>query len=178
MMQWVKRNHKEQLVAYLQSKKNDDVAFNTFRCLLLRFAQKHRFRERLDGRACIVNLVDALFGQHIEDASVLMLDNLDCHMLDEAHDKVAEKLFSVIEPLPANSTSRCQPLVVEIMGPLKSMLKTAWLMEDEERDVVILRLRKNSWRSIKVLSEMPLAASVTLGIWSLVGHKAAARAVV
>ncbi|ETV79547.1 hypothetical protein H257_06812 [Aphanomyces astaci] len=43
MMQLVKRNLKEWLVAYLQSKKNDAVAFNIFRSLLSQFAQRHRF---------------------------------------------------------------------------------------------------------------------------------------
>ncbi|ETV83949.1 hypothetical protein H257_03328 [Aphanomyces astaci] len=47
-----------------------------------------------------------------EDASVLMVDNLDCHVSEESHKKVAETLFSVVEPLPKNWTSQCQSLDV------------------------------------------------------------------
>ncbi|RHZ03113.1 hypothetical protein DYB37_013869 [Aphanomyces astaci] len=69
---------------------------------------------------------------HLIDASVLLVDNLECHVSEKAHDKMAESLFCVIEPLPKTSTSRCQPLDVGVMGPLKAMLKSAWLMEDDE----------------------------------------------
>ncbi|RHZ30633.1 hypothetical protein DYB37_008754 [Aphanomyces astaci] len=144
MMQLVKRNLKEWLFAYLQSKKIDAVAFNIFRSLLSQFVQRHRFRHstprvnkvtqtvldeawlgytasfwvkfvdrsqilNVDETAVYFNMpgtdenawmdervwsiyVDALFGQHIEDASMLVLDNLDYHVSDESHDKVAEKL--------------------------------------------------------------------------------------
>ncbi|RHY81763.1 hypothetical protein DYB35_009601 [Aphanomyces astaci] len=46
------------------------------------------------------NLADLLL-----DASVLLVDNLECHVSEKAHN-------GVIEPLPKNSTSRCQPLDV------------------------------------------------------------------
>ncbi|RHY82174.1 hypothetical protein DYB31_016298 [Aphanomyces astaci] len=69
---------------------------------------------------------------YLLDSSVLLVDNLECHVSEKAHDKIAEASFSVIEPLPPNSTSKCQPLDVGIMGPLKAMLKTAWLLEDDE----------------------------------------------
>ncbi|RHY75152.1 hypothetical protein DYB38_007890 [Aphanomyces astaci] len=64
---------------------------------------------------------------------VLLVDNLACHVSEASHDKVAETHFSVVEPLPPNSSSRCQPLDVGVMGPLKAMLKTAWLLEEDNR---------------------------------------------
>ncbi|RLO00941.1 hypothetical protein DYB28_000766 [Aphanomyces astaci] len=67
---------------------------------------------------------------HVQDASVLLVDNLECHVSEASYDKTAEAMFSVIEPLPPNSTSRCQPLDVGVMGPFKAMLKTEWLLED------------------------------------------------
>ncbi|RQM27620.1 hypothetical protein B5M09_011037 [Aphanomyces astaci] len=63
-------------------------------------------------------------------ASVLLVDNVDCHVFEASYDKTAEAMFSVIEPLPQNSTSRCQPLDVGVMGPFKAKLKTERLLED------------------------------------------------
>ncbi|RHY42024.1 hypothetical protein DYB30_007009 [Aphanomyces astaci] len=77
--------------------------------------------------------LDEVLAPQVEDASVLLVDNLACHVSDSSYDKVAETLFSVVEPLPPNSTSRCQPLDVGVMGPLKAMLKTAWLLEEDDR---------------------------------------------
>ncbi|RQM20154.1 hypothetical protein B5M09_012094 [Aphanomyces astaci] len=68
--------------------------------------------------------LERLFAQHVQDASVLLVDNLECHVSEGSYDKTAEAMFSVIEPLPQNSTSRCQPLDVGVMGPFKAMLKT------------------------------------------------------
>ncbi|RLO03860.1 hypothetical protein DYB28_009776, partial [Aphanomyces astaci] len=42
---------------------------------------------------------------YLLDSSVLLVDNLECHVSEKAHDKIAEASFSVIEPLPPNSTS-------------------------------------------------------------------------
>ncbi|KAF0766101.1 hypothetical protein AaE_002944, partial [Aphanomyces astaci] len=77
--------------------------------------------------------LDEVLAPQVDDASVLLVDNLACHLSDSSYDKVAETLFSVVEPLPPNSTSRCQPLDVGVMGPLKAMLKTAWLLEEDDR---------------------------------------------
>ncbi|RHY05816.1 hypothetical protein DYB36_006294, partial [Aphanomyces astaci] len=253
MMTWVKKNHHAWLVEYLSTKKNESVGFQSFRCLLLRFAERHRFHHRtpcasklsqkvLDevwlGYAAsfwdryghydhsnIINVdetavyfdmppgktlaevgtsskvstgekhsprltavltiradgtklpllfivkgqlggtiekqelesypaghhyavqknawmderiwsmyLDDVLAPCVEDASVLLVDNLKCHVSEESHDKVAEAMFSVVEPLPANSTSRCQPLDVGVMGPLKAMLKTEWLLEEDNRE--------------------------------------------
>ncbi|RHZ00546.1 hypothetical protein DYB35_012105 [Aphanomyces astaci] len=46
MMTWVKKNHHAWLVEYLSTKKNESVGFQSFRCLLLRFAERHRFHHR------------------------------------------------------------------------------------------------------------------------------------
>ncbi|EGZ11899.1 hypothetical protein PHYSODRAFT_514872 [Phytophthora sojae] len=39
---------------------------------------------------------------------------------------MAWKVFAVVDPLPANTTSTCQPLDVNVMGPLKSALRSTW----------------------------------------------------
>ncbi|RQM24161.1 hypothetical protein B5M09_004156, partial [Aphanomyces astaci] len=62
---------------------------------------------------------------------------------------VAETMFSVLEPLQPNSTSRCQPLDVGVMGPLKAMLKTAWLLEDDERNGDILTAQEKRLATVK-----------------------------
>ncbi|RQM19204.1 hypothetical protein B5M09_013987 [Aphanomyces astaci] len=78
--------------------------------------------------------IDDVLVQGAEVASDLLVDNLKCHMSEESHDKVAEAMFTVVEPLPANSMSRSQPLDVGVMGPLKAMLKTEWLLEEDNRE--------------------------------------------
>ncbi|ETV72757.1 hypothetical protein H257_12127 [Aphanomyces astaci] len=47
LMRWVNTNHKEWLVQYLASKKNEAVAYQSFRSLMHRFADRHRFRHRV-----------------------------------------------------------------------------------------------------------------------------------
>ncbi|RHZ22754.1 hypothetical protein DYB37_008379 [Aphanomyces astaci] len=79
----------------------------------------------------------------------LLVDNLECHVSEKAHDKIAEASFSVNEPLPPNSTSKCQPLDVGIMGPLKAMLKMAWLLEDDEGNGDDLTLQQKRMDIIK-----------------------------
>ncbi|KAF0712223.1 hypothetical protein AaE_012083, partial [Aphanomyces astaci] len=39
---------------------------------------------------------------HLLDVSVLFVDNLECHVSEKAHDRMAESSFSVIQPLPKN----------------------------------------------------------------------------
>lgn len=56
--------------------------------------------------------------------SVILLDNLDCHVSQEAEHIVAGELFGALSPLPPNSTSVCQPLDVGVMGPLKAKLRS------------------------------------------------------
>ncbi|RHY85137.1 hypothetical protein DYB26_012192 [Aphanomyces astaci] len=83
---------------------------------------------------CVCSMyLDEVLAPCVDDASMLLVDNLACHVSEASHDKVAETHFSVVEPLPPNSSSRCQPLDVGVMGPLKAMLKTAWLLEEDNR---------------------------------------------
>ncbi|RHY58785.1 hypothetical protein DYB30_004537 [Aphanomyces astaci] len=103
---------------------------------------------RMDDRVWDIYL-DELLTAHVEDSSVLLVDNLACHVSDKSYYKVAETMFSVLEPLPPNSTSRCQPLDVGVMGPLKAMLKTAWLLEDDERNGDILTAQEKRLATVK-----------------------------
>jgi hypothetical protein len=59
----------------------------------------------------------------LDGPAVLLADNFDCHVSEEGQRVVAEEVFSVVYPLPANSTSTCQPLDVGVMGPLKSKIR-------------------------------------------------------
>ncbi|KAK1932284.1 Tigger transposable element-derived protein 6 [Phytophthora citrophthora] len=90
----------------------------------------------------------------VEGPSVLLVDNLDCHVSQESVDIVAVELFSTLQPLPKNSTSVCQPLNVSVICPLKAKLRTAWLLVDtvcktakEERLATIRRVIL-AWESI------------------------------
>ena len=64
--------------------------------------------------------------------SVLLVDNLDCHVSQASKDQVAEEACCFLVPLPINSTAVCQPLDVGVMGPLKTKLRDKWLTEKEE----------------------------------------------
>ncbi|RHY05543.1 hypothetical protein DYB25_008885 [Aphanomyces astaci] len=252
LMRWVNTNHKEWLPQYPASKKNEAVAYQSFRSLMHRFADRNRFRHHMGNafhfwstyghypRSQILNVdetgvyfdmppgmmlaeigksskykkttkhserltavmtiradgvklpilfivkgkpgdtidtselptyppghvyavqesawmddrvwdiyLDELLTAHVEDSSVLLVDNLACHVSDKSYYKVAETMFSVLEPLPPNSTSRCQPLDVGVMGPLKAMLKTAWLLEDDERNGDILTAQEKRLATVK-----------------------------
>ncbi|RHY54672.1 hypothetical protein DYB30_014327, partial [Aphanomyces astaci] len=46
LMQWVKRNHMSWLTEYFRDKNSEVVACATFRRLLLRIVERHRFRLR------------------------------------------------------------------------------------------------------------------------------------
>ncbi|RHY43303.1 hypothetical protein DYB34_011747 [Aphanomyces astaci] len=93
--------------------------------------------------------LDELLAAHVVDSSVLLVDNLACHVSERSRDKVAETMFSVLEPLPPNSPSRCQPLDVGVMGPLKAMLKTAWLLEDDERNGDVMTAQEKRLATVK-----------------------------
>ncbi|ETV65611.1 hypothetical protein H257_17720 [Aphanomyces astaci] len=47
MMTWVKKNHHAWPVEYLSTKKNESVGLQSFRCLLLLFAERHRYYYRM-----------------------------------------------------------------------------------------------------------------------------------
>ncbi|OQR86450.1 hypothetical protein ACHHYP_20484 [Achlya hypogyna] len=61
--------------------------------------------------------------------SVIVADNLKCHVSAESVEAICTDLCCDFAPLPENSTGMCQPLDVGVMGPLKAMLRTAWLTE-------------------------------------------------
>lgn len=69
----------------------------------------------------------------IQDPSVLLVDNLDCHISQTSVNIVAESLGSEVVPLPENCTSVCQPLDVGVMGPLKKKIQTLWLSESSKK---------------------------------------------
>ncbi|KAG4233215.1 hypothetical protein PC116_g18571 [Phytophthora cactorum] len=71
----------------------------------------------------------SLLQWHISEPSILLVDNLECHVSDEAEAIVAGELVSVLQPLSKNSTSVCQPLDVGVMAPLKAKLKALWLVD-------------------------------------------------
>ncbi|KAF0706926.1 hypothetical protein AaE_013879 [Aphanomyces astaci] len=92
---------------------------------LVTYPQGHHYAVQanawMDERVWSIYL-DEVLAPCVEDASVLLVDNLACHVYENSYNKVAETLFSVVEPLPPNSTSRCQPLDVGVMGPLEAMM--------------------------------------------------------
>jgi hypothetical protein len=66
-----------------------------------------------------------------DSPSVLLADNLKCHVSEESVETICSDLCCDFEPLPENSTGTCQPLDVGVMGPLKAKLRTAWLTEPQ-----------------------------------------------
>ncbi|OWZ08351.1 hypothetical protein PHMEG_00019125 [Phytophthora megakarya] len=72
----------------------------------------------------------SLLQQHITRSALLLVDNLECHVSSESEAIVSEELCAVLQPLPKNATSVCQPLDVGIMEPLKANLKALWLFEN------------------------------------------------
>ncbi|KAH9137188.1 hypothetical protein AeRB84_017955 [Aphanomyces euteiches] len=68
---------------------------------------------------------------HIQNPSVLLVDNFDSDVSDESQRIIGEELRSVLYALPPSSTSHCQPLDVSIMGPFKQHLRDLWIMSQE-----------------------------------------------
>ncbi|RQM16649.1 hypothetical protein B5M09_011395 [Aphanomyces astaci] len=66
---------------------------------------------------------------HIIGPSVFVVDYFDAHVTQASADMISGERFSVLEPLPANCTSVCQPLDVGVMGPFKKLLRTLWPKE-------------------------------------------------
>jgi hypothetical protein len=91
----------------------------------------------------------------ITGPSVLLLDNLDCHVSQAAEEIVATELFSSLCALPPNTTSICQPLDVGVMGPLKAKLRSLWLEECSFEHVSAAEKRvRMITRTIKVWDEI------------------------
>ncbi|RHY98005.1 hypothetical protein DYB37_004741 [Aphanomyces astaci] len=90
----------------------------------------------------------------ITGPTVILADNLDCHVSEASVDTVSTELFGILEPLPKNSTSVCQPLDVGVMGPLKSKLRKKWLTEKPVVTAAEKRLAMIQ-RTIQAWEEMP-----------------------
>ncbi|KAE9240874.1 hypothetical protein PF002_g9542 [Phytophthora fragariae] len=85
-------------------------------------------KEWMDSRVWLFYLRSLLYW-HISSPSLLLVDNLDCHVSEESEDVLADEMLTILQPLPKNSTSVCQALDVGVMGPLKSKLKALWMLE-------------------------------------------------
>ncbi|ETM54276.1 hypothetical protein L914_02371, partial [Phytophthora nicotianae] len=65
------------------------------------------------------------------------------------------ELVSVLQALPKNATSVCQPLDVGVMGPLKAKLRSLWMEEKgkamtaHEKRVATIKRTIQAWESIK-----------------------------
>eukprot|EP00644_Phytophthora_capsici_P004067 jgi/Phyca11/108412/e_gw1.15.537.1 len=70
--------------------------------------------------------VDKLLKYEINEPSVLLLDNFECHVSEAGQRAMAEIANATVVPLPANSTAVCQPLDVGVMGPLKAKMRSNW----------------------------------------------------
>lgn len=97
----------------------------------------------------------SLLQKHIASHSLLLVDNLECHVSGESEAIISEELMAVLQPLPKNSTSVCQPLDVGIMGPLKAKLKALWLTEKatattaKEKRIATIKRVIAAWESIE-----------------------------
>ncbi|KAH9131932.1 hypothetical protein AeRB84_021511, partial [Aphanomyces euteiches] len=88
-----------------------------------------------------------------ETPSVILADNLACHVSHASVETICLDLCASLEALPPNSTSVCQPLDVGVMGPLKAKMRSLWLREApvktsaEKRGAMIKRTIK-AWNSL------------------------------
>ena len=77
--------------------------------------------------------VEEVLSREITGPSQIVLDNLKVHVNQQSIDLIANHCGSLVCPLPANTTSVCQPLDVGVMGPLKASIKKKWLHSDKGR---------------------------------------------
>jgi hypothetical protein len=70
----------------------------------------------------------------VDAPSLLLLDNFEAHISEAGKNAVLEDANARVVPLPPNSTSVCQPLDVGVMGSLKQLTKSLWLIEDNTGD--------------------------------------------
>ncbi|KAH9129887.1 hypothetical protein AeMF1_000050 [Aphanomyces euteiches] len=82
----------------------------------------------MDARVWAIYLREWLLYE-ITGSSVILVDNLECHVSEETVDIVASELLCALEPLSKNCTSAIQPLDVGVMGPLKRRLRYMLLFE-------------------------------------------------
>ncbi|RLO02400.1 hypothetical protein DYB28_010205 [Aphanomyces astaci] len=84
----------------------------------------------MDGRVWAQYLREVL-GESIEEPSVVLMDNYECHVSVASYKIMYEELGTHLCPLPANSTSVCQPLDVGVMAPFKRNLRNLCLLEEQ-----------------------------------------------
>ncbi|RLO13717.1 hypothetical protein DYB28_014026 [Aphanomyces astaci] len=75
-------------------------------------------------------LYDVL-GESIEEPSVGLMDNFECHVSDVSYKIMHEERGSHLCALPPCATSVCQPLDVGVMAPFKRNLRNLWLYEEQ-----------------------------------------------
>ena len=109
--------------------------------------------DSLDSLSCIARLKNVLIHE-INNPSVIVVDNLDCHVSEDSVNICAEKLGSEIYPLPENTTSYCQPLDVGVMGPLKAKLRTLWLVNSTKAKTVSEKRKLAIDLTIKAFDEL------------------------
>ncbi|RHY48183.1 hypothetical protein DYB34_010743 [Aphanomyces astaci] len=91
----------------------------------------------------------------IDCPSVVLADNLKCHVSKKSYKILEDELFSVayLQPLPASTTSVLQPLDVGVLGPFKQMCRSEWIKEEKVVTTAEKRLAMIK-RSIKVWDAM------------------------
>ncbi|OWY93626.1 hypothetical protein PHMEG_00036906 [Phytophthora megakarya] len=70
-------------------------------------------------------IVRKLLKFEIDDPSVLIVDNFECHVSEEGQGVVADGANAMVVPFPPNSMAVCQPLDVGVMGPLKAKIRNS-----------------------------------------------------
>uniref|UniRef100_H3GYX3 DDE-1 domain-containing protein n=1 Tax=Phytophthora ramorum TaxID=164328 RepID=H3GYX3_PHYRM len=97
--------------------------------------------------------------------SLLLLDNFEAHISEVGQNAVLEDAIARVVPLPPNSTSVCQPLDVGVMGPLKQLMKSLWLIEDNTGDE-------------RAPDQCLICSKRTLAAWELLGEEDVKKAFV
>ncbi|KAH9141880.1 hypothetical protein AeRB84_013995 [Aphanomyces euteiches] len=98
--------------------------------------------------------LESVFAPNVEGPSLMLVDNFHSHVTDESFKFVQEDCGSHLVPLPANSTSHCQPLDVAIMGPFKQHLHDLFLRETntantcQEKRLVMIKRAIQAWEMI------------------------------
>ncbi|KAJ0407212.1 hypothetical protein ATCC90586_004524 [Pythium insidiosum] len=87
--------------------------------------QKNAWMDDMVWEAFVVGVL----ARHVHGPTVVLLDNFESHVSDEALALVAEEACAAVCSLPPNATAACQPLDVGVMGPLKANLRALWLKE-------------------------------------------------
>ena len=80
--------------------------------------------------ACKQNASISKNRPHLNENSVVLLDNFDAHVTPASHECVQSAYNLELIMLPPNCTHVCQPLDVGVMGPFKSILRSKWLIEN------------------------------------------------